>query len=99
VCSSDLKEIGMKQLSVLHIYQDHKPTIEEFVKANVLSGKLIDFLHHKKYLNKETQPPILKGEEPTEKLSRGVVIKKQVQLSKSEEALLKWLDKERTKKE
>jgi hypothetical protein len=98
-CLWNGKEIGMKLLSVLHIYQDHKPTFEELVKANVLSGKLIDFLHHKKYLNKETQPPILKGEEPTEKLSRGVVIKKQVQLSKSEEALLKWLDKERTKKE
>jgi hypothetical protein len=75
------------------------------VKNGILQGiedkdsSIIDFLYEKQYLKKTKQPPILKAQEPTEKLSRGVVIKKQVQLSKSEDALLKWLDKERVKKE
>jgi hypothetical protein len=98
-CQWNGQEIGMKLLSVLHLYQDHRGTFERLVKSSILSGKLIDFLHNKKYLNKETLPPMLKGEEPKEQLSKGIVIKKQTQLSKGEDALLKWLDKERVKKE
>jgi hypothetical protein len=75
------------------------------VKNGILQGiedkdsSIIDFLYEKQYLKKTKQPPILKASEPTEKLSKGVVIKKQVNLSKGEDALLKWLDKERVKKE
>jgi hypothetical protein len=66
----------------------------------MLKGELIDFLAKKKYLNKETQPPILKAGENKEKLDLcklPIKTKRQVNLSKSEDAFLKWLDKERTK--
>jgi hypothetical protein len=75
------------------------------VKNGILQGiedkdsSIIDFLYERKYLKKSQQPPMLKAQEPTEKLSKGVVLKRQVNLSKDEDALLKWLDKERVKKE
>jgi hypothetical protein len=99
------KETGLSLYPLLHIYQDHYGTFLRLVENGILEGigdkekSIIDFLYEKQYLKKTKQPPILKASEPTEKLSKGVVIKKQVNLSKGEDALLKWLDKERTKKE
>jgi hypothetical protein len=99
------KEIGLSIYPLLHVYQDHYGTFVRLVKNGILQGiddkekSIIDFLYEKHYLKKTKQPPILKAQEKGEQLSKGIVIKKQVQLSKSEDALLKWLDKERTKKE
>jgi hypothetical protein len=92
-CTWNGKEIDLKLHPILHMYQDHKTTFERLVKANILGGELIQFLYHKKYLNKETQPPMLKADEKREQLSRGITIKKKVNLSKAEQALLDWLNK------
>jgi hypothetical protein len=105
LCKWNNKEAWLSLYPLLHIYQDHRGTFDRLVKNGILQGiedkdsSIIDFLYEKQYLKKTKQPPILKASEPTEKLSRGVVIKKQVQLSKDEDALLRWLDKERIKKE
>jgi len=98
-CQWNGQEIGMKLLSVLHLYQDHRSTFERLVKSSVLSGKLIDFLHNKKYLNKETLPPMQKAQEPKEQLSKSIVIKRRENLSKGEQALLEWLKKGTVSKE
>jgi hypothetical protein len=102
LCEWDDTPVLLKLHSLLHIYQDHRGTFERLVKSGILSGELITFLYNKKYLNKETQAPILKAEENKEKLDLcklPIKTKRQVNLSKSEDAFLKWLDKERTKKE
>jgi hypothetical protein len=92
-CQWNGRGIGMRLTSVLHLYQDHRTTFERLVKSSILSGELIDFLQNKKYLSKETQPPMLKADEKREQLSRGITIKKKVNLSKAEQALLDWLNK------
>jgi hypothetical protein len=98
-------EIGLSIYPLLHVYQDHYGTFVRLVKNGILEGigdkekSIIDFLYEKQYLKKTKQPPILKASEPTEKLSKGVVIKKQVNLSKGEQALIEWLKKGTVSKE
>jgi hypothetical protein len=105
LCKWNNKQVWLSLYPLLHIYQDHRGTFDRLVKDGILQGiedkdsSIIDFLYEKQYLKKTKQPPILKASEPTEKLSKAVVVKKQVNLSKGEDALLKWLDKERVKKE
>jgi hypothetical protein len=100
LCEWNNEPILLRLHSVLHLFQDHRGTFERLVKSGILKGELIDFLAKKKYLNKETQPPILKAGENKEKLDLcklPIKTKREVNLSESEDALLKWLDKERTK--
>jgi len=100
LCEWNNEPILLRLHAVLHLYQDHNKTFQNLVKSKILSGELIEFLANKKYLNKETQAPTLRAKENKEQLDMSklpIKIKKQVSLSKSENVLLKWLDKERTK--
>jgi len=105
LCKWNNKEAWLSLYPLLHVYLDHKGTFERLVQNGILQGiedkdsSIIDFLYEKQYLKKTKQPPMLKAHEPTEKLSKGVVLKRQVNLSKDEDALLKWLDSNRIKKE
>jgi hypothetical protein len=101
LCEWNKTPVLLRLHSILHLFQDHRRTFENLVKNNILQGELISFLFDKKYLNKETQAPILKAKENKEKLDLSklpIKIKKQVNLSKDEEALLRWLDSQRVKK-
>jgi DNA-directed RNA polymerase subunit RPC12/RpoP len=100
LCEWNNEPVLLRLHAVLHLFADHNKTFVNLVKSKILSGELIEFLANKKYLNKETQTPILKAQENKEKLDLNkspIKIRKQVNLSKGEDALLKWLDKERTK--
>jgi hypothetical protein len=105
LCKWDNNETWLSLYPLLHVYQDHKGTFERLVKNGILQGtkpkdeSIIDFLYEKRYLKKTQTVPMLKAQEPTEKLSKGIIVKRQVNLSKGEDALLEWLDKERVKKE
>jgi hypothetical protein len=83
---------------LLHFYLDHTPRFESLVNSGILKGELVEYLYEKKHLKKgQAQRP--KPIEPSEKLSKGIVLKQRVQLSKDEDALLRWLDSNRIKKE
>jgi hypothetical protein len=100
-CTWDDKKVFLKLHPLLHVYQDHNTAFKGLIKTGILKGELIDFLAKKKYLNKETEPPTLKATENKEKLDLNkspIKIMKQVNLSKDEDSLLRWLDKERVKK-
>ena len=100
LCEWNNEPVLLRLHSVLHLYQDHNKTFVNLFKSGILKGELITFLAEKKYLNKETQAPTLKAIENKERIDLNkmpIKIKKPVNLSKSENALLEWLDKERVK--
>jgi hypothetical protein len=98
-CTWNNKEVLMKLHSILHVFLDHSTTFQRLVENKVLDGDLVQFLHQKKYLKKQKEQYIPKAQESGEKLSKGIIIKRKVNLSKGEQALIEWLKKGTVSKE
>jgi hypothetical protein len=91
-CTWNGDKVDLKLHPILHLHQDHHSTFERLVKSGILNVELIDFLQQE-ILEKGDTTTDAQSTREGEQLSRGITIKKKVNLSKGEHVRKQFEDK------